>query len=72
MADDVQDAEVVATSELQVKQQTSLTVSLADIETPEDLLKLFKAMQTTFTIVEGSEVHNDFIAAGLGHLIKEK
>lgn len=52
-----------------VKVQTMWTLDMKDINTPEELLACFKCMQTTFSIVEDSEVWHSLQEAGMGHLL---
>jgi hypothetical protein len=54
---------------IKIKVQTMYSLDLKDIATPEDLLKVFQAMGTIFSIVEGSEVWNEMHDAGMGHLL---
>lgn len=54
---------------VEIKVQTMYSLDLKDVHTPEDLLKVFQAMSTIFSIVEGSEVWNDLHDAGMGHLL---
>lgn len=54
---------------VEIKVQTMYSLDLKDVSTPEDLLKVFQAMSTIFSIVEGSDVWNDLHDAGMGHLL---
>ena len=54
---------------VEIKVQTMYSLDLKDVHTPEDLLNVFQAMSTIFSIVEGSEVWNDLHDAGMGHLL---
>lgn len=54
---------------IEIKPQTLYTLDIKDINTPEELLKVFQAMQTSFTIVEDSEVWHSLQEAGVGHLL---
>lgn len=54
---------------IEIKVQTMYSLDLKDVATPEDLLKVFQAMGTIFSIVEGSEVWNEMHDAGMGHLL---
>ena len=57
---------------IKIKSQVMYTLDLKDIHTTQDLLKVFKAMDTVFSIVEGSEVWHALHEAGLGDLIKPR
>jgi hypothetical protein len=54
---------------IEIKPQTMYTLDVKDINTPEELLACFKCMQTTFNIVEDSEVWHELHEAGMGHLL---